>query len=116
MDSPFEYTAQGHANVWIAEMGSEKQNGSFETFVNNFQNASVTGDKFDCTYHSPTQGEMRCGWLLPLTVNGEEISIHNYRRYDNPASFTEFAESRIEIASGVHKTVLDFENAAYENV
>ncbi len=32
MDSPFEYTAQGHANVWIAEMGSEKQNEALRHF------------------------------------------------------------------------------------
>ena len=113
---PFEYTAQGHANVWVAEMGSEEQNGSFEHFTEGFKNALLTGNTLDCTYYSQSQGVMRCGWTLPFTINGEEIEIHNYRRYNNPASFTEFGEGRIEITAGVHKTVLDFDHEVYEDL
>lgn len=114
-NKPFEYVAQGHANIWIAEMGSKKQNGSFEDFIKGFKKAFLTGDTFDCTYYSPSQGEMRFGWLLPLTINGKETEVHNYMRYDNPASSTEFAEKKIEISTGDHKTILDFENLVYED-
>jgi hypothetical protein len=87
---PVIYHANGHANVWVTELGSKAENGSFETFVNSFEKAELKGDSFHCLYHSPFKGEMEFGWLAPLTVNGDEISIKNYKRYDNPYDQVEF--------------------------
>lgn len=77
------YHANGHANVWVTEMGSKSQNGSFENFMQGFKDVSVIGDTFHFSYHSPSQGIMRFGWTVPLTVNEKEIKIKDYDRYDN---------------------------------
>ena len=81
---PFFYHANGHANVWITEMGSKTQNGSFCQFVSQFTcNSLVSGDTFRVEYHSPANGLMTVGWDEPLTVNNEAIQIHDYKRFDN---------------------------------
>jgi hypothetical protein len=80
---PYFYHANGHANVWITEMGSKAQNGSFENFMAGFENAEVKGDTFHISYRSPSQGSITFGWNEPLTVNNKEIKIKDYDRYDN---------------------------------
>ena len=102
--------AQGHANVWAVEMGSKQENGNFEAFVAGFDQVALTGDTHHCTYESPSLGTMKFGWTCPLTVNGKEIEIHNYKRYDNEACQAEFDTDCIEIHCDGHMAVLDFKN------
>ena len=106
----YEYIAQGHANVWAIEMGSKRENGSFEAFVAGFDRAALSGDTHHCTYQSPSQGTVQFGWTCPLTVNGEQIPIHGYKRFDNAACQAEFDADRLEIRCGGHSAVLDFKN------
>lgn len=106
----YEYMVQGHATVWAVEMGSEKENGSFADFVNSFQADALQGDTHAFSYQSPRWGEMRCGWGKPLTVAGEEITIHNYQRYDNPASQTPFDARSMDIACGGAQLHFDFDH------
>ena len=88
---PYFYHANGHANVWAAELGSLAQNGSFGDFCAEFlKRASLKGDTFHVVYQSPSQGKMTFGWNEALTVNGEEIPLHDYKRYDNPYLQEEF--------------------------
>ena len=106
----YEYMVQGHATVWAVEMGSEKENGSFADFVSSFQADALQGDTHAFSYQSPRWGEMRCGWGKPLTVAGEEIAIHSYQRYDNPASQTPFDARSMDIACGGAQLHLDFDH------
>ena len=106
----YEYMVQGHATVWAVEMGSEKENGSFADFVNSFQADALQGDTHAFSYQSPRWGEMRCGWGKPLTVAGEEIAIHSYQRYDNPASQTPFDARSMDIACGGAQLHFDFDH------
>lgn len=69
----YEYIAQGHANVWVIEMGSKAENGSFEAFMDGFAGKKVCGDTHNLIYQSPSQGEITFGWNRPLTV-GEKPS------------------------------------------
>ena len=88
---PYFYHANGHANVWIAELGSKAQNGSFRDFCRRFLTAGIAeGDTFRITYDSPSQGRMTFGWKEPLTVKGKKIPLHGYKRYDNPYLQEEF--------------------------
>ena len=109
---PFEYSAQGHANVWVCEMGSKRENGSFDEFIGSFERARLEGDTFSCVYQSPSQGKMEFGWLSPFKINGEEIEIHQYKRYDNPACQSEFDSGKIEIRRNGNYALLDFEKGA----
>ncbi len=104
---PFEYMAPGHANVWAFEMGSAAQNGNFQAFKEGFKSAALEGDTFAFTYQSPSQGEMRFGWNKPLLVQGKEMLVKDYKRYENPYCTAEFNSERLEIRFGKHLTVLD---------
>lgn len=94
---PVIYHANGHANVWVVEMGSKAQNDSFQAFVDSFDRAILEGDSQTCTYYSPSKGRIRFGWIAPLTVNGNEVSIRDYKRFDNPYCQVEFGEKELTI-------------------
>ena len=105
----YEYIVQGHANVWAVEMGSEKEHGSFEAFVQGFRPNTLQGDTHDFTYHSPTLGLMRCGWGKPLTVNAEPIAIHDYPRYDHPHCQMPFDARKMSVSCDSAALQLDFD-------
>ena len=94
---PGLYHANGHANVWVTELGSKAQNKSFESFVSGFRGVGIEGDTFGFTYRSPSQGEMCFGWDQPLRVKGKEIAINDYPRYDNPYCQAEFFVDDLKI-------------------
>ncbi|WP_320920248.1 hypothetical protein [Eisenbergiella porci] len=106
----FDYMAPGHANVWVTELGSESQNGSFKQFCSKFTSDALTGDTFCLTYQSPSLGQIDFGWIKPFAVNGKEINLHGYKRYDNPYCQAEFNSKRLEINCGGYSVVLDFEH------
>lgn len=108
----YEYMAQGHANVWAVEMGSKAENGSFEAFVAGFEQAALSGDSHHCVYFSPSLGKVSFGWNQPLTVEGEEIPFHDYKRYDNPFCQADFDAKQLTIECAGHRTVLDFAHYA----
>ena len=105
----YEYVVQGHATVWAIEMGSEKENGSFEAFMDGFKAGALTGDTHNFTFASPTHGEMRCGWGKPLTVAGQEIALHNYPRYDNPVCQMPFDARQMNVACDGATLHFDFD-------
>lgn len=105
---PFSLMAPGHANVWVCELGSRAQNGSFAAFTEAFCADALCGDTFDFTYKSPSQGEMRFGWTRGLTVRGAEIALHGYPRYDNPFCHAAFGARQLEICAGQARTALDY--------
>ena len=108
---PYEYVAQGHQNVWVFELGSKAENGSFDMFMAGFDHSELTGDSWHAEYRSPSCGAMSIGWDEDLMVNGRAVGIHEYPRYDNPFCHAAFPESRLEIRCGEHTTVLDFDKA-----
>ena len=103
---PSIYHANGHANVWVAELGSKAQNGSFEAFIAGFEGLAVEGDTFGFAYNSPSQGKMTFGWDAPLTVKGEEVSIVDYPRYDNPYCQAAFPADKLVIRCDGSEAVL----------
>jgi len=105
----YEYIVQGHANVWAVEMGSEREHGSFDAFVQSFKPDALHGDTHDFAYQSPTLGLMRCGWGKPLTVNGDPIAIHGYQRYDHPYCQTPFDAREMNVTCGNASLQLDFD-------
>ena len=103
----FDYMAPGHANVWVTELGSQAQSGSFEAFCAGFAPDALEGDTLDVRYRSPAQGDIRFGWTKPLVVRGEEVLLKGYKRYDNPYCQADFNTERLEIRCGGSRTVLD---------
>ncbi len=104
---PYLYHANGHANVWVTELGSKAQNGGFDAFMARFEGVEIVGDTFDFTYNSPSQGEMHFGWNLPLSIGHKEVVIKDYPRYDNPYCKAAFDTKRLEISVDGSTCVLD---------
>lgn len=126
MTEPFDLRAEGGAhNVWIAEMGSASQSGSFAEFQQALRAAEVQVTEiteaaglpprtlvpvFDVRYESPSQGTMEYSWAGPLLVGGTDEPVGDYRRYDNPWSRDEFDSQRVRVADGDRELYLDFPN------
>ncbi len=112
----YEYIAQGHANVWVVEMGSREENGSFEQFVEGFSRAELAGDTHCFTYRSSSRGLCRFGWGLPLMVEGQDIPLHSYPRYDHPSCWAEFDGSPVTVQAGGRRLTLNFAEGKREEV
>lgn len=107
---PYDYGVPGHANVWICEMGAKKDYGSFEKFVETVSVASIKGDTFEIRYQSPSLGLVTSGWDKPFTVNGKEINIKNYKRYDNPYCQAEFDTDQYVISYHGKEEIVEFDS------
>ncbi len=136
MTEPFDLRASGGAdNVWIVELGSKTESGSFEQFKSSILASSVTiarsadspADPFGgseplppyferVSYTSPSLGEVSFGWQLDFTVDGEARPLGGYSRYDNPFCQADFQSTRyrIESPSGDSGVDLDFETPSRE--
>jgi len=107
----YELIADARENVWIVEMGSQDENGSFTDFVADIETASITvGDTI--TYHSPSQGKVEVGWTGPMTVDGEAVEPVPYPRWDNAYCFQEFGTGLTVIEFNGKRLELDFEEPA----
>ena len=127
----FDLVATGGAtNVWIVECGSQSEWASFEAFREAFlkppspndpaqPRITVVGplpdadgdhfpDGFDVSYISPSQGAVTFGWTAPLVVDGEEIPLSGYKRFDNAYAQVEFDDTRYEVSDGKFSLLLDF--------
>jgi len=124
MVQPFDLRAEGGArNVWIAEMGSTEQSGSFADFQAAVRSATVEVTQIDdvtglpprtlvpvfaVRYESPSQGTLEYGWTGNLRVNGRAEPVGDYLRYDNPWGQDEFDTRRNRVARGERELLLDF--------
>ena len=124
MEQPFDLRAEGGAhNVWIAEMGSASQSGSFAAFQQAVRAAEVEITQiddpaglpprtlvpvFEVRYESPSQGTIEYSWSDALRVGGRVEPTSDYRRYDNPWSRDEFDSRRNRVARGERELLLDF--------
>ncbi len=104
-----DIVASGRQNIWICEMGSEKEWGSFQSFVKAISQATVKYDHLNVTYTSPTLGQMDFGWDSAFKLKNKEIPLKTDYRYDNPYCQAKFNSKLIEIKKGGKKLLLDFE-------
>jgi hypothetical protein len=121
MVKPFDLRADGGpTNVWIVECGRARDWGSFERFraaivASNVEVTELANggggipNSFDVVYDSPSQGHMTFGWEQPLTINGQEVVVTGYPRYDNPWAQTAFNTRVLRIEDGGYGDDLDFE-------
>ena len=114
-ESDYELRADGKKNVYIVELGSEVEYGSFENFTSSILNTQVKINHlavgYNIEYRSPTQGLVKVTWDGPMTVNGQSIDLGSYARFDNDFCFQEFNTLKTTIQYGTQTLELDFENA-----
>lgn len=89
--------AQGRQNIYICQMGRQSIDGNFQDWCDKITTSTVTYAGLSVSYNSPTLGDIQFGWDTPLSQNGQEISLRNYPRFDNPYCQTEYNTGSYEI-------------------
>jgi len=108
-------TSQGKKNVYIVELGSVDEYGSFANFTSSIL-ATIVNVKhlsvgYSVEFVSPTQGLVKVAWDSPMTVGGTQVDLGSYARFDNDYCFQEFDTLKTTIQFGTMTLELDFENA-----
>jgi hypothetical protein len=107
-DRDREILAEGKTNVWLCELGSRDQSGSFSQFIAAICAAPLTFRGLSVDYTSPSQGRIEFGWRGPFRQNGQVLALCDFPRYENIYTSTSFPAERVEIHQGAHRLVLDW--------
>jgi hypothetical protein len=108
-DADYELVAEGKRTAWVCELGNRNQHGSFEAFVHAVADATIEGDATHVRYDSPTLGQVEFAWEGPFVVDGWEVPLDGYPRFDNPYCTAGFDTSRYEISHDGDELVLSFD-------
>jgi len=92
-----ELIAPGRDNIWLCQLGSAAENGSFPEFMAAITQAALEFQGLSVRFASPGNGEVQFGWRGPLRVDGEEIPLHGYPRYENPCVTAPFDAAEIKV-------------------
>lgn len=95
-------------NIWLCEMGDQKQWKTFETFIEKTTAALVLCDGLNVEYDSPSSGKIQFGWKGELRVAGNVQQLSKFPRFDNPFSQAEFDSRQITISNQGKQLILDF--------
>jgi len=108
-------TSQGKKNVYIVELGSVDEYGSFANFTSSILATNVNVKHllvgYSVEYESPTQGLVKVAWEGSMTVSGAQIDLGSYARFDNDYCYQDFNTLKTTIQYGTMSLELDFENA-----
>ncbi len=107
-ENRYELDAEGLENSWIVELGSAEAWASFEDFVAAISAAEVSAEG-SVSYESPSVGAVSVGWEGPMTVDGAEVDIGPYPRWDNAFAQVEHGAWSTRIDLERQRLVLDFE-------
>ncbi|GAG61298.1 unnamed protein product, partial [marine sediment metagenome] len=108
-------TSKGKKNVYIVELGSVDQYGSFTNFTSSILAATVNVKHlsvgYSVEYVSPTQGLIKVAWDGPMTVKNTPVDLGSYARFENEYCSQDFNTLKTTIRYGTMTLDLDFENA-----
>jgi hypothetical protein len=118
LSAPFDLCAPGGAdNVWVIEVGDLDGWGDLDSFTAALTSSSPEVENlgwsdsghagFRVRYHSPSEGVLEVGPDGPLQVDGQQVPIHGYPRFDNPFVVASADGSRIVLTHGGDSFVLD---------
>ena len=106
-----EIIAEGKRNVWICELGSAAENGSFEQFMDGILGARLECGELDVAYESPSQGLFTFAWDGPLLRNSAPVQLDDYPRYGSPYAQAAFPADEIRFECAGHSLLLDWPRA-----
>jgi len=109
-DEGRELLSDGARNIWVCQLGREADDGPFSAFVEKILSAELVFRDMNVRFRSPGNGLVSFGWQGPLTVDGVEIPLKDYRRYDNPFVQADFNSDEINVTAGEHKLSLNWSN------
>ena len=95
-------------NAWICQLGRESVDGKFAEWTRKIAAAKLAGTEGAVEYAAPGVGQIAFSWDGPFVVNGREVRLHDYSRFDNPYAKVAWGQGRYELSHGGRKLVLDF--------
>lgn len=108
-DAMQEIAAPGYQNVWICQMGRAAVDGTFQEFIASITAASLSVDRLKVRFDSPGNGTLSFDWTGPFTIDGEEVPLDGYPRFDNPYTHVDFGDLVYPIQFDNLRLVLDFD-------
>ncbi len=106
-DAGKEIIALGRRNSWLCLMGRRAVDGSFDEFMEGIVSSKLSVEGLNVDFDAPRIGRVTFGWNEPFTVNGREILLKYYPRWDNPYCTAEFNTNRFQIKHGRKKLSLE---------
>jgi hypothetical protein len=96
-DAGQELIALGRQNVWICQLGRAAVDGSFQDFVEAVSAAPLHVRGLQVDYQAPGLGELSFGWNGPLSLDGAEVPLRDYPRWENPYLQAAFGSQQFDI-------------------
>jgi hypothetical protein len=78
-----ELRAYGQETIWLCQMGSTLEDGTFEAFQQKVLNLPVTFDGLNVSLTSLRDEQLSFGWGAPFTRGGEAQTLTGFPHYDN---------------------------------
>ncbi len=113
-DAGREIIADGAQNIWLCELGSRRESGSFDRFVDVMANSALAFKGMKVRFESPSRGLIEFGWKGRLRNDGKTVGLADYPRYDNPYCRAEFSPGEIVVRHGTHTLRLDYRRGVRE--
>jgi len=107
-DADQEIVAPGYKNVWICQLGRASVDGSFKDFVASVTQASLIVNGLNVRFDSPGNGLLEASWTGPLTIDGMDIPLSGYARFDNPYAKVAYDGLNYAITFQNSSLLLDF--------
>jgi hypothetical protein len=107
-DADQEIVAPGYKNVWICQLGRASLDGSFQDFVASVSQASLSVDGLNVRFDSPGNGLLEASWSGPLIMDGVDIPLSGYARFDNPYAQVAYDGLNYAITFKDNSLLLDF--------
>ena len=83
--------------------------GSFDDFVRSVSQAGLTVRGLRVQYGAPGVGLLSFDWDGPLTLDGRDIPLSGYPRWDNPYTRVDFGLQQVHIEFEGERLDLDFQ-------
>ena len=114
--SDYELRADGFKNLWVVELGSVDEYGSFAGFISAIQQSQIKvipkALGYSVNYISPSQGLISVDWEGPMNVDGIEVDLGPYPRFDNDYCYQDFGTKDTLIQFGNQSLLLDFDTTS----
>lgn len=95
-----ELRSPGHANVWVCQMGRAELDGSFVDFKLKVKTMGRLFEGTSVQVLTLRSEILTFGWEQPLTVNGREQPIADFKHVENPYCVAELNADAMEIGYG----------------
>ena len=100
--------AAGLQHVWICQLGREKVDGPFRSWARRVSSAPLQVTAGAVSYVAPGVGHVAFGWEGPFRVDGQEVPLGNFDRFDNPYTRVPYGRTRYDLTHAGHRLLIDF--------